>query len=112
MAYTGTSRQDTDSPAEQRDLEQRFNALADQWRNDTLFLSSVDKMAIHPAYQRIIGMGPQALPLILRELQASPDHWFWALHAISGEDPVRPGAAFEEAADAWLAWGKERGYIA
>lgn len=96
----------------QDELEQAFRALADRWRADTVFLSSVDKMAMHPAYQRIIGMGPQALPLILEELRARPDHWFWALHAISGEDPVRSGDNFDQAVTAWLGWGRKRGYIA
>ena len=94
------------------ELERTFNALVEQWRADTIFLSSIDKMAMHPAYQRIIGLGPQALPLILHELQTQPDHWFWALHAISGEDPVQPGDNFDKAVNAWLAWGKERGYVA
>src|SRR5690348_9308018 len=89
----------------QDELEQTFRALAEQWRADTVFLSSVDKMSMHPAYQRIIGMGPQALPVILEELRARPDHWFWALHAISGEDPVRPGDNFDQAVAAWLEWG-------
>lgn len=112
MTYTDASRRDIIPPAQQENVEQTFGALVDQWRSDTLFLSSLDKMVMHPAYQRIIGMGPRALPLIVCELQAHPDHWFWALHAISGEDPARPEATFDEAVDAWLSWGRERGYIA
>jgi hypothetical protein len=84
----------------------------EQWRHDTQFLSSVTQMANHPAYQRIIEMGRPAVPLILRELEQRPDHWFWALNAITGEDPVRAGDAFDEAVEAWLRWGKEQGYIA
>lgn len=95
----------------QDELERTFSALAQQWHADTVFLSSIDKMVMHPAYQRIIGMGPQALPLILHELQVRPDHWFWALHAISGEDPAQSDASFDEAVGAWLQWGKKRGYI-
>ena len=45
------------------------------------------------AYQQIIGMGAEALPFIFRELQKEPDHWFWALHAITGENPVSKNAA-------------------
>lgn len=94
------------------ELEHLFSALVEQWRADTVLLSSVDKMAMHPAYQRIIGLGRQVLPLILRELQTQPDHWFWALHAISGEDPVQPGTDFDKAVEAWLEWGRKRDYIA
>ena len=47
----------------------QFRALADEWERDTCFLSSTTKMVMHPAYQRIIGMGPAAIPLILRKLK-------------------------------------------
>jgi hypothetical protein len=92
-------------------LEKRFQKLAEEWRDKTLHLSFIEDRAVHPAYQRIIGMGPRVLPLILRELQAKPDHWFWALHAITGEDPAAPDAIFAEATRAWLAWGREQGYL-
>ena len=98
--------------AQPESLEQTFNTLVERWRADTMLLSSVDKMAMHPAYQRIIGLGPQAVPLILRELQTQPDHWFWALHAITGDDPVQSGDNFDQAVERWLAWGRDRGYLA
>lgn len=47
------------------------------------------EMAMHPAYQRIIGLGPEVAPLLLRELERQPDHWFWALKALTGADPRR-----------------------
>jgi hypothetical protein len=43
----------------------------------------------HPAYQRIIEMGQPVMPLIFRELEREPDHWFWALQSITGENPVK-----------------------
>jgi hypothetical protein len=58
-----------------------------------------------------MGMGPDALPLILRELKKSPDHWFVALNAITGEDPAPQNSTFTEAVNAWLAWGVEREYL-
>ena len=67
-------------------------------------------MATHPAYQQIIGMGKEAIPLILEELQREEDHWFWALKAITGEDPV-PGkdwGKIQAMRAAWLAWGRSR----
>ena len=64
-------------------------------------------MAMHPAYQQIIGMGTPALPLIFQELQREPDHWFWALGAITGENPVPEEDAgdLDAMTDAWLSWG-------
>ena len=62
--------------------DQRFRELVRQWKEATQFVSSVTDMVTHPAYQQIIGMGKDVLPLILAELRREPDHWFWALQAI------------------------------
>lgn len=94
--------------------EALFRALAALWRRDTFNISSTSRMAMHPAYQRVIGMGSIAVPLILRELQQRPDWWFWALQAITGVDPVPPSwrGSLREMSAAWLAWGQEYGYLA
>ena len=70
-------------------------------------------IATHPAYQRIIGLGPQAIPLILAEMQREPRHWFWALAALTGENPVSLAdqGRVPEMTAAWLMWGRENGWI-
>src|SRR5436309_15549865 len=68
----------------------QFRALAAQWKAETAFLSSTSAMAAHPAYQAIIALGPPVVPLLLQDLQREPAHWFEALKAITGEDPVAP----------------------
>jgi hypothetical protein len=68
-------------------------------------------MVLHPAYQQIIGMGKDALPLIFRELKKTRGHWIWALAMILRDDKANPGMKFSEAVDAWLEWGGENGYI-
>ncbi|MBL8793569.1 MAG: hypothetical protein JNM56_06680 [Planctomycetia bacterium] len=93
-------------------LYERFQELRRQWKEDTLYLSSITDIALHPAYQRIIGMGREALPLIFAELRRGTDHWFWALKAITGADPV-PAAdrgKMPRMAAAWLAWARDHGY--
>jgi len=95
----------------QDELAAIFNTLAERWSEQTQFTSSVDEMVMHPDYQRIIGLGRQALPLLLRELQERPNHWFWALRSIAGDDPTRQGDNFDKAVNAWLQWGKAQGYI-
>jgi hypothetical protein len=94
-------------------LRQKFDGLVQQWHEDTLPLSDVSKKVVHPAYQEIIGMGEPAIPLILHEMERRPGHWFWALRAITGESPVPPEDAgnVPKMTQAWLAWGRERGYI-
>jgi hypothetical protein len=95
------------------ELAARFATLADQWHRDIAVVSSVHEMVEHPAYQGIIRMGPAVVPLILRELQREPDYWFWALTAITGENPVPPEDAgdLDRMTDAWLAHGRARGYL-
>lgn len=94
------------------DAESLFNRLTSQWRQERGATSLVSQMAMQPSYQRIIGMGPAAIPFILRELENQPDHWFWALKSITGENPVRPSqrGKMKEMADAWLDWARKRGY--
>ncbi|MBI1851775.1 MAG: hypothetical protein HYR85_15650 [Planctomycetes bacterium] len=95
-----------------RTIQQQFDALAEWWRAETRHLSSVTQMVTHPAYQRIIGKGQVVVPILLRELRKRPDHWFWALKAITGEDPVRPEdrGKLPAMANAWLEWGRTHGF--
>lgn len=95
----------------QKLLETTFSELAEKWRNETQMMSSITKKSKHPAYQEIISMGTPVLPLILRELKHQPDHWFWALVAITGQNPVSPQSNFDRAVETWLEWGKNRGLI-
>jgi hypothetical protein len=95
-----------------KDLERRFKRLASQWKRATLLSSKVSAMVMHPAYQKIIGMGPAAVPLILGDLQKNgPEHWFWALEAITDENPVSKKMAgdIHQMTEAWLRWGKTKG---
>ena len=93
-------------------LRRTFQDLAETWRRETAFLSFMRQRAMHPAYQRIIGMGWVAVPLILGELARRPDHWLWALRAITGEEPAADAPNFQGAVNAWLRWGRERGLLA
>ncbi len=94
-------------PASRETFAEKFYRLAEQWKSEMTFSSSVTEMAMHPAYQQIIGMGERAIPLILIELSREPDHWFWALKAISGIDPVPPEYRGDmgKMRELWLAWG-------
>ena len=80
---------------------------------DTQYLSSINEMVLHPAYQQIVGMGPSAIPLILLELKKDPDYWFEALKAITGIDPVVENdmGNLSGMVESWLDWGSVNGYI-
>lgn len=89
-----------------------FNLLVAQWKQETSLFSSLDKICMHPAYQRIIGMGEKILPLIFNELERNPAHWFWALSAITGENPIQPEQRgnLRKMTQAWLDWANSHGY--
>jgi hypothetical protein len=94
-------------------VEERFHRLAAEWKEQAGYLSNTVRMAMLPAYQRIIGIGMAVVPLILEELRRQPHHWFWALEAITEQNPV-PREALgktQAMAAAWLDWGKKQGLI-
>jgi hypothetical protein len=87
----------------------RFRALRDNWYTERGVTSSITVMVMCPAYLAIIGMGERAVPLILQQLRQEsddPDHWFIALEAITGVNPVRPEAFGDTVAmaEAWFRW--------
>ena len=91
---------------------ERFERLADEWERDRPRGADVAQMTQHPAYQRIIAMGEPAVPWLLQRLAEKPNHWFVALNAITGAKPVPPESRgrIKEMAQAWLDWGREKGY--
>ena len=95
------------------EIEREFRANANAWLQETGFLSDPVKKFMHPAHLRIIGMGKDILPLILRELEHKTSHWFVALTAISPVNPVAPEdeSDFNRMTEAWLKWGREEGLI-
>jgi len=101
----------TPSSSSPPNFELEFRALVDGWRKDTKHTSSVTKMVTHPSYLRVIGMGPEVLPLLFQELQERQDHWLVALSAITGQDPAPEASSFSEAVEAWLDWGRKKGYL-
>jgi len=93
-------------------LEREFLDLAETWISDHGYTSSLTELVLNPAYQRIISLGPRVVPLILRELECRPDHWFWALTVITRANPVKPEdrGNLKKMSDTWLQWGREQGY--
>jgi hypothetical protein len=92
-------------------LERKFRSLVAEWKADRRPSSTARDIALHPAYLRIIGIGPAALPLILSDLQKDSSQWFVALYAIAGEDAARAETTTTGAVAAWLKWGKAHGII-
>jgi len=94
------------------DPQLTFETLASEWKEQVGGSSFVAEKTNHPAYQKIIEMGQVVVPFILRELEQKPTHWFEALKAITGVNPVQPEqrGRTKQMAQAWLKWGREQGY--
>jgi hypothetical protein len=92
-------------------LKDNFDALARDWYKATRKLSNVEQIVLHPSYQKIIGMGIEALPFIFQELRKTRGHWLWALNMIVGHDRAKSGQNFRQAVDSWLEWGEKEGYL-
>ena len=95
------------------ELETTFERLVEQWKRETRGISSTEQLSMHSAYQQIIGMGSEVIPMLLRELEKNSGRWFWALKSITREDPVLPEqrGKTKEMIEAWLNWGIKKGYI-
>jgi hypothetical protein len=98
------------APAET--VEERFRRLAAAWHRDADYLSSMDDADSHPAYQEIIRLGSEVVPLLLRDLAANHTHWFAASEAITGARlaPASAAGNIPKMTEAWLRWAKDNGY--
>jgi hypothetical protein len=85
--------------------EERFHRLAEQWKQESFFMSSITDKVKLASYQKIIGMGWAAVPLILEDLKRKAQHWFPA--------PVPPEDAgnVKKMAEAWISWGRRNAII-
>ncbi|MGD0388713.1 MAG: hypothetical protein ABSC42_07135 [Tepidisphaeraceae bacterium] len=87
-------------------LSAKFHALVNDWEDAHLGRSTTDYN--HVAYAQIIGIGPQAVPLLLKKLEDGDGDWIYALKCITGEEADTPdmhGNA-DKVISAWLKWGR------
>jgi hypothetical protein len=93
-------------------VQERFRQLEATWTAETGYLSSYTAIVEHPAFREIIGLGQSVVPLMLRDLAERPRLWVWALPDITGENPVPPQDAgnIAKMSEAWLRWGRAKGY--
>lgn len=94
-------------------LEQRFREQADKWDAETRHLSSPTQKIAHQSHQAILGMGPDVVPLLLRDLVQNRREWFWALSYLTQENPIRREDAgkMDRMIAAWVNWGRQRGLL-
>lgn len=91
----------------------QFEQLFQTWKSETALLSSATAIINHPAYQKMIQMGEKVLPFMFIKLQNDPQHLFYALYQITGENPVPLAHAgnFKKMIADWLNWAIPKGYV-
>lgn len=93
-----------------------FRKLTNKWYIERGVSSSLTEILLSPSYQRIIGMGERAVPLIIKQLEKegdNPDDWFWALKSITGENPVpdKSRGKMREMAKEWIELAYKKGWV-
>ena len=87
-------------------IKDKFNQLAEQWRNETGGYSLITQKMKHPLCQEIINMGDPIIPLLLNELKNNKWIWFYPLQIITGIELNKKFVGED-----WIDWGKQQGYI-
>jgi len=92
---------------------ERFKEMANRWHDETDHLSSSSRITNNGLYLEIISMGETAIPFILRDLQERGGDWYPALRILSDADPVPTEVRGEvpKMKEAWISWGRDKGYI-
>lgn len=94
-------------------LQSVFDALSNQWKQDTMFSSNSDEIASNPSYVHIIELGQQVVPLILKDLEATNSLWFAALKMLTNSNPVpaKHAGNINAMKNDWLRWAREQNVI-
>ncbi len=98
---------------EQLFTQLQFQLLAEKWKEESKFLNFAKEITQLADYQSIIAMGKAVLPYILEDMQRQPNHWFTALKAITGVNPVKAEhrGNLQSMTNDWLLWAKNEQII-
>lgn len=90
-------------------LKKRFDFYNSIWKNETIFSSSISEITNNSAYRSIIGLGQEVLPFIIDDLKHNDSHWFYALEALTGQNPIKENhkGVVPLMKEDWIEWAKE-----
>ena len=93
-------------------VEERFRRLEATWTAATGYLSDYSAIIEHPAFREIVGLGDAVVPLMLPRSRRTAAPVGVALPEITGANPVPSGDGGNIArmSEAWLRWGRAKGY--
>lgn len=95
----------------QRELGIWFEEMKSRWLTETALSSSGTEMVSNANYRAIIALGWDVIPIILDDLQKSPEWWFVALSEITGEQATNGDhrGDLEAMSRDWIKWGRIKG---
>ncbi len=90
-------------------LKKRFDFYNSIWQSETIFSSSISEITNNSAYRSIIGLGQEVLPFIIDDLKNNDSHWFYALEALTGQNPIKENhkGVVPLMKKDWIEWAKE-----
>ena len=103
-------------------LQEKVNLLVKEWHEGVLFHSGYCHMQKHPNYQKLLDLGTDSVPCILRIMKYEGNYWIalsFLLCDITNEkpeyEPEYEGGFgkfnVKDLANAWIDWGIKRGLI-
>jgi GAF domain-containing protein len=110
---TGLSNSKSIDQVNSKSIDQEFYDLAIAWKQETKSLPILRDKFQNRYYRQIIALGNQAVPLLIKELQEKPDHWFYALESILGISPVKDEDRGDISCmvESWIEWWEQKGYV-
>jgi hypothetical protein len=114
-SYLDIKKHTITEPVKSNILQNKFDLLSRQWRNETGGMSTIKDKITHPNYLLIIALGSDVVPYILNDLKKYRSFWYKALETLLNENLTIPKEKdfdnFETLRLAWIKWGKENRYI-
>ena len=90
-----------------------FDMWRNQWLDETKYNSNISSSMQHPLYSKILSLGDIIVPFLIMDLRENKTHWFYALTALTGENPIlkeHSGQVDNMIAD-WVKWAEVNSII-
>lgn len=91
-------------------IEEKFNFLKNKWEKETAPISSVSEIINNKNYLEILKMGEIIIPLVIKDLEETNNHWFYLLFSLTGENPVPKKNAGDmvKMTNDWVKWFEKK----
>jgi hypothetical protein len=91
-------------------IEEKIDALAEVWRKFCRGRSVIEYN--HAAYMQVIGIGIEAMPILLKKLEDGDSDWIVAMKYIAGTTTTTPEMRgdVQTIRQSWLDWGTANGF--